>query len=927
MFTLKKDIPQLYQWDSNIKLIVEDDRINQVQFSQRFSQTAVCVEVENGECFIPNEFLQSYYDIFAYACVVDDDGQVCEYSEMFSVYARPKPDNYIYTPTEILNLKHIEDELNKKFEALAKEVNSDMETAVRTRPQELTEEEKSQARKNIGAISSDEDRGAYYITITKNGDTYTADKTFKEINEAIKNNLFPYVKLSANVFPLVGDFSDIIGVLTFGASYNNVTYEIVIAFDDQVMVAEVDNSPNWDAQLYDGGYIENRTHGKVIYKSDTEEKNPDSFYGSRQLTDSQESYLQSIGANTESSKELSFVLPQNDVNFDKMAEEYDYDNYEPPSEDNTEIQIAIQDSSGIITATPSFTVSEIKVNDVLYGWSFNFTDNGFAENYLKCVVMLLKNVPYNGYIRRGIWLPNYTGSPKKGYGCKITYECIKKVNRKYLPEYSGGTKAYKILRVDKLYYDNEDPATMLYLDSIKDLKVGQECSVILTNNYNKVGKIKHIPYPDKNCVSLDCLIEDYTFVENKSFLWIPDHPEFGTTKIGEYSFSIGNNKANLYASFASGEDNIADGKRSFVAGKGNYAGYQDVVFGQQNTGLGFNNFIAGNGNTSHKTANNSFCAGYLNNVRSDNGFASGFGNHCNGKNGFVTGQGNNAGNVNCFAGGEYSQTYHKRGFVYGHGLLTGVEGQTVFGDWNDVNDKDVFQVGIGTGDSSNRKNGLALDKNGNLKLAGFAYDKTGNQLANVAEIVPVNQGTSNAGKFLGIGDDGVVVPMSVSGGGGSDISFPLLYETTTTEEVRWIDTGADAFRAKRRMIIQLVAKATSSNSSDITGCGSIYTDGSPIFAAYANYVLTTGISAMLPKQYDKLTTFYGYRANDGAPWIFYHTARNVVNGTSTTISCANMNSSVSKKDITGFIIGDCSAAVNEGTRVFGIGTEIKVWGV
>ena len=48
MFTLKKDIPQLYQWDSNVKLIVEDDRINQVQFSKRFSWTAVCVKVENG---------------------------------------------------------------------------------------------------------------------------------------------------------------------------------------------------------------------------------------------------------------------------------------------------------------------------------------------------------------------------------------------------------------------------------------------------------------------------------------------------------------------------------------------------------------------------------------------------------------------------------------------------------------------------------------------------------------------------------------------------------------------------------------------------------------------------------------------------------------------------------------------------------------
>lgn len=189
-----------------------------------------------------------------------------------------------------------------------------------------------------------------------------------------------------------------------------------------------------------------------------------------------------------------------------------------------------------------------------------------------------------------------------------------------------------------------------------------------------------------------------------------------------------------------------------------------------------------------------------------------------------------------------------------------------------------------------------------------------------------NQGTANSGKFLGIGADGIVVPTEV-GGGSSDISFPLLYEATTTEEVRWIDTGANAFRAKRRLIIQLISKATPSNSTDNVGCGSIYTDGSPISSAYANYVLTRGMAAMLPKQYDRLNTFYGYRVNDDASWIFYHTNRTVVNNGSTALNCSNQNSAVSKKDITGFIIGDNSAAANEGTRVFGIGTEIKVWGV
>lgn len=200
MFTLKKDIPQLYQWDSNVKLIVEDDRINQVQFSQRFSRTAVCVKVENGECFIPNELLQSYCDIFAYACIVDNDGQVCEFSEMFTVFARPKPDNYIYTPTEIITFKRIEDELNKKIEALAKEIEDDTKTAVRTSPQELTEEEKSQALSNIGGLSKNQGTsnsgkflgigtdGIVQPMTVKGGTTFVPDETLTLQNGILSVN-------------------------------------------------------------------------------------------------------------------------------------------------------------------------------------------------------------------------------------------------------------------------------------------------------------------------------------------------------------------------------------------------------------------------------------------------------------------------------------------------------------------------------------------------------------------------------------------------------------------------------------------------------------------------------------------------------------------------------------------------------------------
>ena len=476
MFTLKKDIPQLYQWDSNVKLIVEDDRINQVQFSQRFSRTAVCVKVENGECFIPNELLQSYCDIFAYACIVDNDGQVCEFSEMFTVFARPKPDNYIYTPTEVITFKRIEDELNKKFEALAKEIEDDMKTAVRTGPQELTEEEKSQARKNIGAISSEEDRGAYYVTITEDENGYISDRTFDDISNAINNNLFPYIIYNLSIYPWISIANEI---LVFGGVLGKSFTEIKIMSDNSITINSHNYSPDWEDQEYDDGFIKNRTHGKIVYKCDTEEKVPTSILGARELTDSQETYLQSIGANTESSKELSFVLPGYDVFYDRMSNEYDYDNYEPPNESNTKIQIAIQDSSGIITANPSFTVSEIKTNDIIYGWSFNFTDGGFAENYLKCIVMLLKNVPYNGHIRKGIWLPNYTGSPKKGYACKIEYICIKKLEKKYIPDLGnflpdGGTTGQVLTKNSNADGDAGWKDISGYLSEKLDKKQGTE---------------------------------------------------------------------------------------------------------------------------------------------------------------------------------------------------------------------------------------------------------------------------------------------------------------------------------------------------------------------------------------------------------------------------------------------------------------------
>ena len=706
MFTLKKDIPQLYQWDSNVKLIVEDDRINQVQFSQRFSRTAACVKVDNGECFIPNELLQSYYDIFAYACIVDNDGQICEFSEMFTVFARPKPDNYIYTPTEIITFKRIEDELNKKFEALAKEIEDDMETAVRTRPQELTEEEKSQARKNIGAISSEEDRGAYYITITEDENGYISDRTFDDISYAFNNNLFPYAKYDLNVYPLISS-SD--GTITFGGVLGKSFIEIKIMPDSSISINNHNYSPDWEAQEYDDGFIKNRTHGKILYKCDTKEKVPTSILGARELTDSQETYLQSIGANTESSKELSFVLPGQDVFYDRMSNEYDYDNYEPPNESNTKIQIAIQDSSGIITATPSFTVSEIKVNDILYGWSFNFTDGGFAENYLKCIVMLLKNVPYNGHIRKGIWLPNYTGSPKKGYACKIEYTCIKKLENMYIPDLvnpvSYGT--FKHGKVDKMYIAEATGSNAVAFGYAK-------------------------------------ATGDFSFAQGYNLL--PDYVD-STTASGLGSHAEGTN------TFASASGSHSEGNVTYAAG------YYSHSEGQSTHAEGYSSHAEGNSTWAYATASHS----------------EGYGTSARGKHQHVQGRYN------------IDDSDSKLAFITGNGTNENNRSNAHTLDWAG----NAWYAGDVYVDSTSGKNkdagSVKLAREDNVVLVKeqtLTTDQQSQALANIGGLSK-NQGIDNSGKFLGIGADGIVQPMTVKGekGDKGDKGDPFTYSDFTSAQL------------------------------------------------------------------------------------------------------------------------------------------------
>lgn len=166
------------------------------------------------------------------------------------------------------------------------------------------------------------------------------------------------------------------------------------------------------------------------------------------------------------------------------------------------------------------------------------------------------------------------------------------------------------------------------------------------------------------------------------------------------------------------------------------------------------------------------------------------------------------------------------------------------------------------------------------------------------------------------------------GGGGSfdgGLSLPLLYEVTTTEEVRWIDTGKNAFNAKNIVIIHLLSKATATNTQDNNMSGSIHTATTGQVFPYTNTTIMRDISAGLPKQYDKVIRAIGFRGENGM-WTFIHSIRNCVNTSDSTtyMQSSDPTQSALLAPITGIVIGDSYAS--SGAKAMGAGSVLKIWG-
>ena len=151
----KEKKKSVYQWDIDrkIKIILPGaNEVDEVHFahSKDMETLVVKTKLEDGKITadIPNILLQSNLKIYVW--LVCNDQTVA--ADVITVVGRKKPADYVYTETEVLRYENLE----KRIEALEKNSCAGATDAVRYVGQELTKEQQNQARRNIGAASSEE---------------------------------------------------------------------------------------------------------------------------------------------------------------------------------------------------------------------------------------------------------------------------------------------------------------------------------------------------------------------------------------------------------------------------------------------------------------------------------------------------------------------------------------------------------------------------------------------------------------------------------------------------------------------------------------------------------------------------------------------------------------------------------------------------
>lgn len=186
-------ITHLTQWDIDQTLVVEDSYILEHQgklpnfhFCNKNSESALVVETKLDEqgritADVPNILLQQGTPIIAYVYIYGLDGvegyAKSLYTIRLPVRPRPKPDDYMYTETEILTWQRLEERMKKLIQEVSDDLQAHKED--KANPHEVTK-----AQVGLGNVdnTSDMDKPISTATqaalddITDNLDNHKNDK-------------------------------------------------------------------------------------------------------------------------------------------------------------------------------------------------------------------------------------------------------------------------------------------------------------------------------------------------------------------------------------------------------------------------------------------------------------------------------------------------------------------------------------------------------------------------------------------------------------------------------------------------------------------------------------------------------------------------------------------------------------------------------
>lgn len=107
---------ELWQWDTGRQIDCAGLQAGtKVQFAYSDTQTlSTAVKTAGGASVadVPNQMLLRSGALMVYAYVTEADGaSYTKYAARLNVQARPKPDDYVYTPTEVQSWQTIRDEI------------------------------------------------------------------------------------------------------------------------------------------------------------------------------------------------------------------------------------------------------------------------------------------------------------------------------------------------------------------------------------------------------------------------------------------------------------------------------------------------------------------------------------------------------------------------------------------------------------------------------------------------------------------------------------------------------------------------------------------------------------------------------------------------------------------------------------------------